>query len=63
MSENNKGDITMNVNLDDLLDAAKPLIKYLNDNFNPHFSAIITPTSVELVEGVARSITMEFVKD
>jgi hypothetical protein len=31
---------------------ARPLIKFLCDNHNPHASAIITPTSAEIVEGV-----------
>jgi len=32
--------------------AAMPLIKYLNENHHPHVTAIVTSTSVELVEGL-----------
>ena len=30
--------------------AAGPLIKYLCDNYHPHVTAIVTPTSVEVLE-------------
>jgi len=33
-------------------EAAKPLIKYLCENHNPHVTAIVTGTSIELVGGV-----------
>jgi hypothetical protein len=32
--------------------AAMPLIKYLSENHHPHVTAIITPTSCELMEGL-----------
>lgn len=35
-----------------LKEAAAPLIRLLNGHFHPHASAIVTPTSVEIVEGV-----------
>jgi len=38
--------------LDMLKEAAMPLIKYLNENGHPHMSAIVTSTSIELVEGI-----------
>ena len=53
----------MNINLAELLEAAKPLIKYLNDNCYPHCTAIVDQTSVELVEGVSKTFTDEFIKD
>ena len=37
----------------DLKAAADSLIKYLNENYHPHVTAIVTPTSVELLEGIA----------
>ena len=50
--------------LDELKKAAEPLLKYLNDNFHPHVTAIVTPTSVELMEGLmAIPEIMDFVKD
>ena len=38
--------------LKELKEAAMPLIKYLNENHHPHVTAIVTHTSVELVEGL-----------
>lgn len=38
--------------LEELKEAAKPLIKYLCENYHPHVTAIVTPTSVEVMEGV-----------
>lgn len=31
---------------------ARPMIKYLCENYHPHVSVIITPTSAELLEGL-----------
>lgn len=42
---------------------AKPLIKFINDNYNPHVSIIVTPTSAELVSGEISVYTEEFIKD
>jgi hypothetical protein len=42
---------------------SKPLIKWLNDNTDPHHSIRVTPTSAELVGGVAAVNTEEFVHD
>ena len=36
--------------MDEFKEAARPLIKYLSDNHHPHVSAIITGTSIELLE-------------
>ena len=30
---------------------ARPMIKWLNDNWHPHVTVIITPTSAELLSG------------
>lgn len=35
----------------DFKTASLPLIKWLNDNHHPHITAIVTPTSSELLEG------------
>lgn len=47
-----------------LKEAATPLLKLINEKYHPHVSVIVTPTSIELVEGVL-SIPkiMDFVKD
>lgn len=31
---------------------ARPMLKYLCENYHPHVSVIITPTSAELLEGL-----------
>lgn len=31
---------------------ARPMIKYLCENYHPHVTVIITPTSAELLEGL-----------
>ena len=38
--------------LENLESASSPLIKYLCDNYHPHVSAIVTPTSIEVLEGL-----------
>lgn len=43
--------------------AAKPLMKYLAENHNPHTSIILTSTDCELVEGKYCINTSEFIKD
>ena len=44
--------------------AATPLLKYLNNKHHPHVTAIITSTSIELVQGIcAVPKIYEFVKD
>lgn len=42
----------VSIELFDLRKAADPLIKYLNENHHPMTTVIVTPTSVELLEGV-----------
>ena len=43
--------------------AAKPLIKWLNENANPHASVIVDCTSAELSIGEIAFNTKEFLKD
>ena len=45
-----------------LLEAAKPLIKLMND-LHPHHTAIVTSTTVEISEWLIFAKTEEFVKD
>lgn len=40
-----------------------PLIKWLNDNFHPHVSVYITPTSAELSSGETAYTTEAFLRD
>ena len=46
-----------------MLDAAKPLIKWMSDNCHPHCTAIVTACSVELTEGIAMCKRVEFLYD
>ena len=45
------------------MDAAKPLIKWLNDNCHPHCVAIVDCNTVEVFEGIAVGQTDEFIRD
>ncbi len=40
------------IKVEELKKAAEPLIKYLCENHHPHVTAIVTPTSVEVLEGI-----------
>lgn len=48
---------------DELLECGRPLIKWLNDNCHPHVTVLVNQTSIELLEGVARIPTDEYLKD
>lgn len=48
---------------DSLLEAAKPLIKWINENCHPHCSATIDCGSVKLAEDIATNKTDEFMVD
>ena len=43
--------------------ASKPLIKWLNENANPHASVIVDCTQAVLLTGEISFITKEFLKD
>ncbi|MDC2300395.1 hypothetical protein [Bacteroides stercoris] len=50
--------------LAELKEATKPLIKYLCENYHPHVTAIVTPTSVEVMEGLQAVLNItEFIVD
>ena len=47
-----------------LLKAAEPLLKYLCENHHPHVAAIVTPTNIELFEGILCTPDVyDYVKD
>lgn len=48
---------------DEFEDLAKPLIKFLNNNYHPHASIIITPDSAEILSGEMAFQTDEFIRD
>ena len=41
----------------------RPVIEWLNKNCHPHVSVVIEPTSAELLEGVCRVWTDDYVRD
>lgn len=42
----------------------RPVIEWLNNNCNPHVSAIVTPTNAELLEGVCSTgEILDYLKD
>ena len=45
---------------DEMLEKAKPLIEWLNDNCHPHCDIVVTHLSAELKEGVSIVRTEEF---
>ena len=47
----------------EMLEAAKPLIRWLNENCHPHCTAEVTWNTVILVEGIATARTDEFLRD
>jgi len=49
--------------MNEFKEAAKPLMKYLADNFHPHTSVIVDSTRAQLLEGVRAFKTEEFIKD
>lgn len=45
-------------------EAARPLIKWLCENWHPHVTAIVTPTGAELLSGEQTTgQIMDYVKD
>ncbi len=45
-------------------EAAKPLIKYLCENCNPHTTVIVTPTTAELLSGeISTGDVLDFLVD
>lgn len=45
-----------------MLEAAKPLIKWLNENCHPHCAAHVDQNTIELTEGIATNRTDEFLR-
>jgi hypothetical protein len=46
---------------DEMLEAAKPLMRWLAENFNPHTMAIVHAAHIELLEGIATNGTLKYV--
>jgi len=53
-----------NIKSKELEELSRPLIKWLCDNYHPHVTVIITPTSAELSEGIlCTGIINDYLKD
>ena len=50
-------------NLTELENITRPVIKWLNDNYHPRVTLIITPGCAELVEGICSFPTTDYIKD
>jgi hypothetical protein len=46
-----------------MLEAARPLIKWMAENVNPNCKAIVENNNVELLQGIATQGTEEFLRD
>ncbi len=44
-------------------EAARPLMKWLADNLHPHHTAIVDQSSAELMVGLQRTVTLEYIRD
>lgn len=49
--------------IDEMQEAAKPLVKWLNDNCHPHCKVIVENDRAEIVEGSAMVKITEFIKN
>jgi len=50
--------------LQELNESAMPLIEFMNKNYHPHVKCIVTPTGVELLEGLMSNQNIyDFTKD
>ena len=47
----------------DFEEAARPLIKWLNDNCHPHVTVVVNPSRAELSEGIYSFPTEDYIKD
>ena len=46
-----------------MLEAAKPLIAWMNENCHPHCEMVVDCNTIKLTEGIATNGTDEFLKD
>mgnify|MGYP001565337026 CR=1 FL=1 len=43
----------------EMLEAARPLIKWMNEHCHPHLKAVVDNTTIELLEGIATGRTQD----
>lgn len=55
--------IPSNQTADEFEILARPLIEFLNENYNPHTEIIIDTTGARIVSGECAFYTDEFIKD
>ena len=58
-----EGNFTSQKQRDEFEKLARPLIKFLNDNFSPHTTIIISPVNAELLTGLCAFTTHDYVRD
>jgi hypothetical protein len=61
--KNSKENIMEQPTNEQLLEAAKPLIKLLAENYHPHVKCIVTGANVELLEGLLTAKTHKYIVD
>lgn len=44
-------------------DLVRPVIKFLNERGHPHMTVVITQTDAELLEGIKKVSTKDYIKD
>jgi hypothetical protein len=44
-------------------EAARPLMKWMAENLHPHHTAIVDQSSAELMVGLQRTVTLEYIRD
>lgn len=47
----------------ELLEAAKSLIKWVNENLHPHCEVVVGPTSARMLEMIKTVTTEEYLRD
>ena len=49
--------------IDEVMELAKPLVKWLNENGNPYSKIVVNTYNVECFDGVFTQEVTEFIKD
>ena len=60
MEYERKGEQSKREEFKELVD---PVIKWINENYHPHVTIVITPNTAELLEGTIGYTTAEHIKD
>ena len=49
--------------VNEMQEASKPLVKFLNEHFHPHVQVMVTPDGAQFSENLALVKIEEFIKD